>query len=108
ETKRPAGRYGEDGVAFTTRIAVTATAAFGLSIVALPALAQAPGQPSAVLDITCDRDCLIGHARSYINALVAKDPSLAEFSEDVRFTENNVEMPIGEALWGSISGLSAV
>jgi hypothetical protein len=73
-----------------------------------PALAQAPGQPSAVFNITCDRECLIGHARAYMAALVAHDPSLAQFSEDVRFTENNVEMPIGEALWGTISGLSSV
>jgi hypothetical protein len=80
---------------------------FGASL-ALPAAAQAPGRESAWRDITCDRDCLIGHTRDYMAALVARNPSLAAFADDVRFTENNVEMPIGEALWGTISGLSSV
>ena len=78
------------------------------ALAASPAIAQAPGRSSAWLDIACDRDCLISHARAYVDALVARDPSLASFSEDVRFTENNVEMPIGEALWGTVSGRSAV
>ncbi len=86
-----------------------AALAGGLAIsLSAPAFAQAPGRTSAVLDITCDRDCLIGHTRDYMAALVAQDPSLASFAEDVRFTENNVEMPIGEALWGTISGFSSV
>jgi hypothetical protein len=76
------------------------------AMAAAPALAQAPGEPSAYIAVTCDRDCLIGMARAYITALAAQDPSLAPLAEDVRFTENNVEMPIGDdGLWGSISGV---
>lgn len=71
-----------------------------------PALAQAPGQPSAVIAFDCDRDCLIDHARAYMDALEAREPSRASISEDVRFTENNVEMPLGEdGLWGTISAV---
>jgi len=86
-----------------------ARAIFGASLVALaasPALAQAPGEPSAYIHVTCDRDCLIGKARAYIAALAARDPSRAPLAEDVRFTENDVEMPIGDdGLWGTISGV---
>lgn len=68
------------------------------------ALAQAPGMPSAVPDFSCDYDCLTGLATGYIDALAAKDPSRAKLSPKVRFTENNVEMPIGnDGLWATIS-----
>lgn len=76
----------------------------GLWVLCGFALAQAPGQPSAVILVDCDRDCLISKARDYIKALRAKDTSLAAFSKDVRFTEDNVEMPLGNhGLWGTIS-----
>jgi len=42
-----------------------------------------------------------------MDALVHKDPSRAHFAKDVRFTENDVEMPLGrDGLWGSISGVA--
>lgn len=68
--------------------------------------AQAPGQPTAVIKIDCDRECLIGFARNYVKALEARDTSLTTFSKDVRFTEDNVEMPLGNhGLWGTVSGV---
>ena len=71
-----------------------------------PAAAQAPGQPSAWTPVTCDRACLIDKLHAYMAALTAKDPKRAPFAQHVRFTENDVEMPIGEGLWGSISSAS--
>jgi hypothetical protein len=68
--------------------------------------AQAPGQPSAVIQVSCDRDCLIGFAHAYVDALAHRDPSRVAISPRVRFTENNVEMPLGnEGLWGSVSAV---
>ena len=68
------------------------------------AFAQAPGFDSAVIKIDCDRDCLIGFGREYIDALASKDPTRARFSRDVRFTENNVEMPLGNhGLWATVT-----
>ncbi len=58
-----------------------------------PALAQAPGEPSAVNIPTCDRACLIGHVRAYMGALGQRDPAPLNFSADERFTENNVLIP---------------
>lgn len=70
------------------------------------ALAQAPGQPSAVIRIDCDYDCLIGHVRDYIEALEARDPSMLPLAEDVMFSENNVLMPISNhGVWGVISAV---
>lgn len=67
------------------------------------ALAQAPGEPSALYPQDCNRDCLIGFARGYMDALVHKDPARAHFAKAVRFSENDVEMPIGAGVWETIS-----
>jgi hypothetical protein len=70
------------------------------------AQAQAPGEPSAVAP-NCSRVCLIGVLHSYLDALSHKDRGLAPFARTARYTENNVEMPLGEGLWGSVGGVSA-
>jgi hypothetical protein len=88
--------------ALTARLAAILIAAS----LAGTAWAQAPGVPSAVIQ-SCDRTCLIGMLHSYLDALSHKDRGLAPFARTVRYTENNVEMPIGEGLWGSIGGMSA-
>lgn len=79
----------------------------GIGFAASPALAQAPGQASAVIQIDCDYDCLIGVVRDYMNALAHRDPSRLPLSPDLRFTENNVEMPLGnDGLWGTVSAVA--
>jgi len=70
------------------------------------ALAQAPGESSAVLSKDCNRACLIGFLDSYMDALVHQDPGRARFASHVRFTENDVELPVGSGLWGSISSVA--
>jgi len=68
-----------------------------------PAVAQLPGQPSAVLTLSCDRDCLIAKQRQYMDALAKQDPKAAPLARHVRFTENNVVIPMGKGLWKSVS-----
>jgi hypothetical protein len=70
------------------------------------AWAQAPGERSAVIATDCERSCLISALHSYMDALAHKDPGRAHFAKSVRFTENDVEMPIGDGLWGSVSGVA--
>jgi hypothetical protein len=83
-----------------------------LALVLLPvapggaALAQAPGEPSAVISKDCDHACLIGFLNSYMDALAHKDRGRAQFAKSVRFTENDVEMPLGEGLWATVSGVA--
>ncbi len=43
----------------------------------------------------------------YLSALVAHDASRLSVSAHVRFTENGVEIPLGEALWVTLSGLGS-
>jgi hypothetical protein len=72
------------------------------------AVAQAPGEASAVVPSDCNRECLIGITQQYMQALGARDPAKAPFAHRVRFTENNVELMIGkEGLWATISAVPA-
>ena len=36
---------------------------------------------------------------------MAKDPSRLPWAKNVKFTENNVVLDVGDGLWGTISGL---
>ena len=38
---------------------------------------------------------------------MAKDASRLPWAENVKFTENNVVLPVGDGLWRTISGLGA-
>jgi hypothetical protein len=75
-----------------TRYLWTALAALG---VAGPAASAAPG--------TCDRACLTQIARSYWSALLKHDPGLLPHAATVQFTENQVRLALGRALWQTVS-----
>jgi hypothetical protein len=55
--------------------------------------------------VDCNRQCLYGVLDQYLDALVHKDPARISWAADARFTENNVELQIGDGLWGTITGL---
>ncbi|HEU4619756.1 MAG TPA: hypothetical protein VFV10_17085 [Gammaproteobacteria bacterium] len=81
-------------------------AALGAAALGPAAHAQAPGHRSAVVARDCDRACLIGFARAYVKALSLRDPTQVALSPRVRFTENDVEMPIGnDGLWGTVNAV---
>src|SRR5688572_13292126 len=77
------------------------------ALAASPALAQAPGEPSAVIAPECDRACLIGHVEAHMKALAARDPSQLALAANVRFTENNVFISVGDGLWDTVTGVDA-
>jgi len=52
----------------------------------------------------CDRKCLYGFVDQYLAALFAHEPARLPWAKDVKFTENNVELQIGDGLWGTITG----
>jgi hypothetical protein len=56
-------------------------------------------------DAVCDRVCLADTMSRFLDSLVAHDPKLAPLADDVRFTEDAVELPIGEGLWKAASRL---
>jgi len=68
------------------------------SVAARPAPAKAGG---------CDRACLNGFVDQYMIAVAAHDPSKLPHAANVKYTENNVEMPLGEGLWQTSDGWSS-
>ena len=53
---------------------------------------------------SCDRQCLDQLAAAYLEALKAHDPARLPLAANVKFTENNVVLPIGRGLWRTVSG----
>lgn len=51
----------------------------------------------------CDRECLRGFLTQYLDALVAHNPNALPLGNEVRFTENSVEMHLGDGLWKDAS-----
>ena len=49
------------------------------------------------------REYLQGVADDYLAAMVAGDPSTLTLSDSLKYTENAVEMKVGEGLWASDS-----
>jgi hypothetical protein len=77
------------------------------ALAASPLSAQAPGEPSAVIRPECDRACLIGFVEAHMRALAARDPSPLRLAGDVRYTENNVPITVGDGLWDTVTGVDA-
>lgn len=86
------------------RIAVVA---FSLAMTLAPAHGQAFGERTALPHWACDRACLESFATAYVGALKNRDVGAAPFSEHARFTENSVEMPLGEGLWDTVSAIDS-
>jgi len=72
-----------------------------LALASTVTLAQAPSRAPA-----CDRTCLEGYIDRYLEAMLNQDVSDSLFARSVRFTENGIELPLGdEGLWYGMSGL---
>jgi hypothetical protein len=61
--------------------------------------------PSTSYAQRCDRTCLADFITQYLNAMMKHDPELLRTSSRVRFTEDTVEMKLGDGLWKNITGL---
>jgi hypothetical protein len=63
--------------------------------------------PVSASATTCDEACLKGFVDQYLGALAAHDPSRLATVKNVRFTENGVQIPLGEALWVTFNSLGS-
>lgn len=63
---------------------------------------------STVQDNSCDRTCLGELLDTYLDALVANDPSKAPLVTGFRQTENAINVAPGQGLWQSVTGLGNV
>lgn len=69
-----------------------------------PIRANAAGASPAAKAGDCDRACLNGFVDQYMSAVAAHDPSKLPHAANIRYTENNVEMKLGEGLWQTSDG----
>jgi hypothetical protein len=53
----------------------------------------------------CDRECLSGLITQYLNAMVSHSPAGLPLSDKVRFTEDTMDMQLGDGLWKNASGI---
>ncbi len=73
----------------------------------LTGIRPGPGEPSAWNAVDCDYKCLTGMVRGYMDALAKKDPTRAKLAPNVRFTENNIVLSLGnEGLWKTVTGVA--
>lgn len=71
---------------------------------ALPAAAQVAGVPAP--EQACQRTCLEGFVDRYLAAMAARTVDPALFAPGARFTENGIELPLGnEGLWATASAV---
>ncbi len=85
-------------IAFGAALLLAATAAVPA------ALASDHGASVKPMD-HCDRACLYGFLDVYKDALAKRDPSRLPLARNVRFSENSVELQIGDGLWNTIDGV---
>lgn len=58
---------------------------------------------AAAVPASCDRQCLIDVANSYLGALTAKDAGRVPLASDVKFVENAKRAKPGDGLWKTIT-----
>jgi hypothetical protein len=89
--------------AFVGRVALTVSL-FAVSLNSgIPPAFASPEQTAAT--VSCDYGCLTSIVDQYLKAVVAHDPSQIQVTQNVRFTENTIPLKLGDALWGTMSGL---
>src|SRR5689334_5176180 len=60
------------------------------------------GSPARAAD-SCNRECLRGFITRYLDAMVAHTPGALPVSPTLRFTEDYVNLKLGEGLWKQAS-----
>lgn len=63
------------------------------------------GASTGPIPLNCNRACLEGVIDQYLKALVAHDPSSAPLSKDVKYTENNQVIQVGDGFWKTVQGI---
>jgi hypothetical protein len=74
-------------------------ASIAFTLISTTAAAQA-----SLPAVDCDRACLNRIADTYLDAMLKKDVSRLPLAKDVKFTENGVQLKVGDGLWNTING----
>ena len=80
----------------------------GAAILLVSALAAyfAPGARASTgpIPLNCNRACLEDLVNQYLTAVVAHDPKRLPLSADVKYTENDQVMDLGDGFWKTVEG----
>lgn len=60
---------------------------------------------TGLIPLRCDRACLEKVVDDYLAALVARDPKRLPLSADVKYTENNQVLQVGDGFWKTVQGI---
>ena len=82
-------------------LAIAAIASLAVACLAGEAAAQAPARVAT----DCDRACLDALVRDYLAAVIAHDPSRLPLSADVKYTENEQTLDVGDGFWRTAAGI---
>jgi hypothetical protein len=63
----------------------------------------AQSQPARI-PVDCSRACLEGLIDQYLAALVGHDPKRLPLSADVKYTENDQMLEVGDGFWNTVTG----
>lgn len=57
------------------------------------------------VNVECDRECLAGFLHNYLEAMAGHDPEALPVTRNVKYTENGVQVNLGDGLWQTVVGL---
>ena len=88
------------------RVAYPTAAAllFAIGYAVAPDLNAQARLPVGPIPQDCNRACLEGLMNQYLDALVAKDPKRLPLSADVKYTEQEQVMAVGDGFWKTVTG----
>ncbi len=81
-----------------------AALALGMGLGASAVQAAPPAGAAGPVPTDCDRACLNGLIDAYLAAVVAHDPSRLPLSADVKYTEDDQVLDVGDGFWNTATG----
>jgi hypothetical protein len=80
----------------------------GIAVLVIVVIAGSPSRhvdaSTGPIPLNCNRACLENVVDQYLAALAAHNPKLVPLSEDVKYSENDQRMDIGDGLWKTVEG----
>jgi hypothetical protein len=76
-----------------------------LAVIILTGYLSKPVIATGPIPTDCDRACLEGLVNQFLNAVVAHDPKTLPLAADVRYTEQDQVMDLGDGFWGTATAV---
>jgi len=79
---------------------------FAVTVILVGSLGTKANASTGPIPLNCNRACLENVVDQYLAALVAHDPKRAPLSADVKYTENDQVISVGDGFWKTVEGRS--